>query len=58
MAGKTVKEYQSTRLKEKATPRTINKGVGFLLDCWVYRADAIRARLRYHITTEAVLTLR
>ena len=46
VAEKTVKEYQSTRLREKAAPKTINEEVGFLLRLLGDRGDGIRARLR------------
>jgi integrase len=43
---KTVKAYQTARLKEKAAPKTINEEVGFLLRILGEAGDAIRARLR------------
>jgi hypothetical protein len=46
VAEKTVKGYQSGRLKEKAAPKTINEEVGFLLRLLGDQGDAIRARLR------------
>src|SRR5262249_36534819 len=46
VAEKTVKAYQSDRLKEKAAPKTINEEVGFLLRLLGDQGDAIRARLR------------
>jgi len=46
VAEKTVKAYQSGRLKEKAAPKTINEEVGFLLRLLGDQGDAIRARLR------------
>ena len=42
----TVLSYQSARLKEKASPKTINEEVGFLLRVLQVQGDAIRARLR------------
>ena len=46
MADETVTEYQSTRLKENAAPKTINEEVGFLLRLLGDQGDGIRARLR------------
>jgi integrase len=46
VAEKTVKAYQSDRLKEKAAPKTINEEVGFLLRLLSDQGDGIRARLR------------
>jgi integrase len=46
VAEKTVKAYQSDRLKEKAAPKTINEEVGFLLRLLADQGDAIRSRLR------------
>jgi len=43
---RTVKEYQSRRLGEKAAPKTVNEEVGFLLRLLGDRGDAIRARLK------------
>ncbi len=41
-----VKDYQTARLKEKASAKTINEEVGFLLRLLGDQGDAIRARLR------------
>jgi integrase len=46
IAKRTIKEYQSRRLGEKAAPKTINEEVGFLLRLLGDRGDAIRVRLR------------
>jgi integrase len=46
VTDKTVKQYQTIRLKEKAAPKTINEEVGFLLRLLSVAGDAIRARLR------------
>lgn len=43
---KTVKDYQTARLKEKAAPKTINEEVGFLLRLLGEQGDGIRATLR------------
>ena len=43
VTDRTVKSYQSARLKEKAAPKTINEEVGFLLG---EAGEPIRARLR------------
>jgi integrase len=43
---RTVKDYQTARLKEKAAPKTINEEVGFLLRLLGDHGDAIRAKLR------------
>lgn len=43
---KTVKDYQTTRLKEKAAPKTINEEIGFLLRIVGDVGDSIRAKLR------------
>jgi integrase len=42
----TVKDYQSARLREDASPKTINEEVGFLLRFLEDRGDAIRAKMR------------
>jgi integrase len=41
-----VKEYQVTRLKEGASPKSINEEVGFLLRLLKERGDAIRFKMR------------
>jgi integrase len=46
VAERTVKDYQSLRLKENAAPKTINEEVGFLLRLLGDRGDVIRGRLR------------
>jgi integrase len=43
---KTVKEYQTARLKEKAASKTINEEVGFLLRLLGEQGDGIRVKLR------------
>jgi integrase len=43
---RSVKDYQTARLKEKAAPKTINEEVGFLLRLLAEQGDAIRTRLR------------
>jgi integrase len=43
---KTVSAYQTSRLKEKAAPKTINEEVGFLLRLLGDSGDIIRTRLR------------
>ena len=43
---KTVSAYQTTRLREKAAPKTINEEVGFLLRLLGDAGDIIRTRLR------------
>jgi integrase len=42
----TVVNYQSARLKEKASPKSINEEVGFLLRILADQGDALRGRLR------------
>jgi integrase len=42
----TVKEYRVTRLREKASSKSINEEVGFLLRLLGERGDAIRAKLK------------
>lgn len=42
----TVREYQDARLKEKASPKTINEEVGFLLRLLEERGEVIRAQLK------------
>jgi integrase len=42
----SVREYQDTRLKEKASPKTINEEVGFLLRLLDERGELIRAQLK------------
>src|SRR5258708_29052016 len=46
VTDKTVKSYQTARLKEKAAPKTINEEVGFLLRVLGESGEPIRARLR------------
>ena len=46
VTDKTVKTYQTARLKEKAAPKTINEEVGFLLRLLGDAGEPIRARLR------------
>jgi integrase len=46
VTDKSVKSYQTARLKEQAAPKTINEEVGFLLRLLGIGGDAIRARLR------------
>src|SRR5579872_4697500 len=46
VSDKTVKEFQSARLKEKAAPKSINEEVGFLLRLLGEQGDGIRAKLR------------
>ena len=41
-----VLHYQTARLKEKASPKSINEEVGFLLRTLADQGDAVRARLR------------
>jgi integrase len=43
---KTVKDYQTARLKENASPKSINEEVGFLLRLLGEQGDGIRVRLR------------
>ena len=44
--GETVTTYQVARLKEGASPKSINEEVGFMLRLLGERGDAIRAKLR------------
>jgi integrase len=46
VTDKTVKDYQTARLKEKAAPKTINEEMGFLLRLLGEQGDAIRVKLR------------
>jgi hypothetical protein len=46
IADDTVKQYQTARLKEKASPKSINEEVGFLLRLIGDRGDSIRIKLR------------
>lgn len=46
MSDAAVKDYQTARLKEKASPKSINEEVGFLLRILEERGDAIRAKMR------------
>jgi integrase len=43
---KAIREYQDTRLREKASPKTINEEVGALLRIMGERGDLVRARLK------------
>jgi hypothetical protein len=42
----TIKNYQTTRLKETAAPKSINEEVGFLLRILGEQGDFLRAKLR------------
>jgi len=46
VTDKTVREYQTARLKEGAAPKSINEEVGFLLRLLGEAGDVIRMRLR------------
>jgi integrase len=46
ISDQTVRDYQSSRLKEKAAPKTINEEVGFLLRLLGDKGDAIRLNMR------------
>jgi integrase len=46
VTDKTVRAYQVSRLKEKASPKSINEEVGFLLRLLGDQGDAIRSKLR------------
>jgi integrase len=46
VTDKTVTDYQTTRLKETAAPKSINEEVGFLLRLLGEPGDVIRMRLR------------
>jgi len=43
---KTVKDFQTARLKEKSAPKTINEEVGFLLRLLGEQGDSIRVKLK------------
>ena len=43
---RTVKDFQTARLKEEAAPKTINEEVGFLLRLLGEKGDALRTKLR------------
>ena len=46
ITDKTVREYQTARLKERAAPKSINEEVGFLLRLLGEAGDVVRMRLR------------
>jgi integrase len=46
ISGDTVKRYQTARLQETASPKSINEEVGFLLRLLGDRGDSIRIKLR------------
>jgi hypothetical protein len=46
MSDVAITGYQTSRLKEKASPKSINEEVGFLLRILDEHGDAIRAKLR------------
>jgi integrase len=46
ISEKTVRGYQTARLKEKAAPKSVNEEVGFLLRLMGDAGEALRARLR------------
>lgn len=46
VSADTVKEYQSTRLRESASPKSINEEVGFLFRILADYGDALRAKMK------------
>jgi integrase len=46
VSHETVKTYQTDRLKEKASPKSINEEVGFMLRVLGEQGDLLRAKLR------------
>lgn len=46
VTDKTVRAYQVARLKENASPKSVNEEVGFLLRLLADQGDAIRSKLR------------
>lgn len=46
VADTTITGYQTARLKEKASPKSVNEEVGFLLRILAEQGDFIRAKLR------------
>ena len=46
LGDQTVRSYQATRLKEGASPKSINEEVGFFLRLLKERGDGIRVKLR------------
>ncbi len=47
-----VKDYQTARLSEKASPKSVNEEVGFLLRVLGDQGDVIRGRLRRKTANE------
>ena len=46
VTDETVKDYQTDRLKEKASPKSINEEIGFLLRVLGEQGDFLRAKMR------------
>ena len=46
ISADTVKEYQSTRLREGASPKSINEEIGFLFRILADHGDALRAKMK------------
>lgn len=46
ISDKTLKDYQTERLSEKAAPKSINEEIGFLLRLLAEQGDFIRAKMR------------
>ena len=46
VSEQTVRDYQDQRLREKASPKTVNDEVGFLLRVMEDAGDLLRVRLK------------
>jgi hypothetical protein len=51
-----LKDYQTARLREKASPKSVNKEIGFLLRLLGEQRDEIRGRLRRQKTLKLRVT--
>jgi len=55
ITDETVKGYQTVRLREKASPKSINEEVGFMLRILGEHGDPIRAKLRRNRTLKLAM---
>lgn len=56
VSGDKVKAYQSSRLREEASPKSINEEVGFLFRILADQGDALRAKLKREKTLKLKVT--
>ena len=58
VTDQAVKDYQTTRLREKASAKSINEEVGFLIRALGEQGDYLRAKLRRQKTLKLRVTSR